>query len=69
MVPATKSAKKISAAQVSCTEIPIQCERSDFPSPGLRPPSPHRMGRGQAEGRCCFQLRRRHCKEASGTAH
>ena len=31
-----------------------QCERSVFPSPGLRPPSPHPMGRGQGEGRCCM---------------
>ena len=46
------------------TEMPIQCELCAFPSPGLRPPSPHPMGRGQGEGRCCFQLARRHCKEA-----
>src|SRR6266480_4210745 len=32
-----------------------------------RPPSPHPMGRGQGEGRCCFQLGRRHCKEGQHT--
>src|SRR6184192_2670031 len=35
-----------------------------FPSPGLRPPSPHPMERGQGEGRCCFQLTGRHCKRS-----
>ena len=54
-------------SQCHVTEIPIQCERCAFPSPGLRPPSPHSMRRGQGEGRCCFQLARRHCKEALGT--